>query len=165
MRRDLDAVIDRLDTAEALAYRDMFAAAPAPLARSLGLEARALAGATLLIAPGIPAAEFNRVIGLRNRGAVSETELGAVADAYRSAGVKNWWIQISPGAHSHSLIAQLAARGYAPPARRAWVKMWRGTDKPLSVQCGAEVRAPRASEHAALAETVCAAFGMPAALA
>jgi hypothetical protein len=50
MERDLALVIDRLDTAEALAYRDMFTAAPAPLARSLWLEARKMAGATLLIA-------------------------------------------------------------------------------------------------------------------
>ena len=119
-------MIDRLDASEALAYRDMFAAAPPLLARSLGLEARETAGATLLLAPGIPSPQFNRVIGLGNLRAPSESETDAIAAAYRSAGVKSWWAQVSPGTRSEKLASQLAARGFAPPARRAWVKMSRG---------------------------------------
>lgn len=165
MQPDSDAVIDRLDAAEALAYRDMFAAAPAPLARSLGLEAREIAGATLLIAPGIPAPEFNRVLGLGNGGAVSDAQLDGVARAYRAAGARTWWVQASPSEHARGLIAQLTARGFAPPKRRAWVKMSRGAQRPAPVACGAEVRAARPAEHAALADAVCAAFGMPAAIA
>ena len=158
-------MIDRLDAAEALAYRDMFAAAPAALARSLGLETRELAGATLLIAPGIPVPEFNRVLGLGNGAAVSEAQLDAVAAAFRSAGVGSWWVQVSPAAHSSALIARLGARGFTPPKRRAWVKMSRGSDRPPAVACGADVRAPRPGELPALAEAVCAAFDMPAAIA
>lgn len=158
-------MIDRLDASEALACRDLFAAAPAPLARSLGLEARETAGATLLLAPGIPSPQFNRVIGLGNLQPASESELDAVAEAYRSAGVKNWWVHVSPGANGERLAAQLAARGFAPPARRAWVKMSRGADKPAPVPSRVEVRAPRPGEEAALAETLCAAFEMPVAWA
>jgi GNAT superfamily N-acetyltransferase len=165
MQSDLAAAIDRLDGAEATAYRDMFAAAPAPLARSLGLEAREIAGATLLIAPGLPAPEFNRVVGLGNGGAVSDAQLDAVAQAYRAAGARTWWVQASPSEHAGGLIAQLTARGFAPPKRRAWVKMSRGAQRRAAVACGAEVRAARPEEHAALAEAVCAAFGMPAAIA
>jgi GNAT superfamily N-acetyltransferase len=165
MQADLDAAIGRLDAAEALAYRDMFAAAPAPLARALGLEARELAGATLLIAPGIPAPEFNRVLGLGNGGPVSDAQLDAVEQAYRTAGARTWWVQVSPSGHGRALIAQLTSRGFAPPKRRAWVKMSRGAQTPAAVACGAEVRSARPAEHAALAEAVCAAFGMPAAIA
>lgn len=158
-------MIDRLDAVEGRAYRDMFAAAPPSLARSLGLEARETAGATLLLAPGIPTPQFNRVLGLGNLRLPSAAELDAVAEAYRCAGVKSWWVQVSPGVHSEGLVSQLAARGFAPAARRAWAKMSRGADKPAPVPSRAEVRAPRRGEESALAEALCAAFEMPSAWA
>lgn len=158
-------LIHSLDNAEAAAYRDMWAAAPPALAAALGLHVRAVAGATLLLAPAIPSAQFNRVIGLGNRGEVSEAELEAVASCYRAVGVKSWWVQVSPSAQAASVIGQLAARGFALPARKAWAKLVRD-DRPLApVDTVAEVREPRRGEEQALAEAVCAAFDMPPAIA
>jgi GNAT superfamily N-acetyltransferase len=161
MSPDRDAVIHRLDTVEATAYRDMMAAAPQALARNLGLETRDVAGATLLLAPGMPTAIFNRVIGLGNRHRTSDADLDAIIDLYRAAGIKNWWVHVSPGAHASRLTGQLVARGFIAPERGSWAKVRRGTETPAPVRTGAEVRAVRPGEEAAFAETICAAFDMP----
>jgi GNAT superfamily N-acetyltransferase len=165
VRSNLDALIHRLDTVEARAYRDMIAAAPQALARTLGLETRDVAGATLLLAPGMPTAIFNRVIGLNNRHRTRETDLDAIMDLYRMAGIRNWWVHVSPGAHASRLTGQLVARGFVAPERGSWAKVLRGTEVPAPVQTDAEVRAVRPGEGAALAETICAAFDMPITLA
>jgi GNAT superfamily N-acetyltransferase len=157
--------LDRLDMLEAAAYRDMFAAAPRPLSQALGLDAFETAGATMLIAPGIPSPQFNRVIGLGNRRSVSEAELDALTHRYRAAGVRDWWVQVSPSRHASGLIAQLDARGFALPRRRAWVKLARDDRVVEPVRTGAEVREAQEEERNSLAESVCGAFDMPAAVA
>jgi len=53
----------RADAAEAAAFADMYAAASGPFASAAGLRIEREAGATLLIAPGLPTPMFNRVIG------------------------------------------------------------------------------------------------------
>ena len=151
------------DAVEAAAFRDMYAAAPRELAERLGLEVRELAGATLLVARGIPDAFFNRVIGLGAARPVREDDLDALIAVYR--GVKSWWVHLSPGAGPAALATRLEQRGFVPARRRAWAKMLRGADAPPAVATPLEVRAARAGEADALAESICAAYSMPAALA
>ena len=151
------------DAIEAAACREMYAAAPAPLAARLGLEVRRVAGATLLMAPGAPEAFLNRVIGLGLERPASEDDLDAVLAAYR--GARNWWVHVGPGAEPPELVAWLAARGFAPARRRAWAKVLRGTLAPPEIATPLEVRAARAGEEDPLGERIAAAFGMPAAFA
>lgn len=152
----------RHDAVEAAAYRDMFAAAPRDLAQALGLQTREIAGATLLIAPGLPATIFNRVIGLGNGALATDADLEAIAGAYASAGVRNWWIHATPGEHFDALCALLAAHGFVVPARRSWAKTWRGTAAPPDVQTAAQIRPARDPDGAQVAEVLGTAFGMPA---
>lgn len=140
MNRENNSIPHRHDAVEAAACRHMFAAAPRDLASELGLEARQVAGATLLIAPGIPATMFNRVIGLGNVRAVTDADLDAIADVYRRAGVRKWWIHVTPGARPAGLAEQLAVRGFSAPARKSWAKMWRGGEAPQAVDSAVEVR-------------------------
>lgn len=162
MTFDLDTTIRDLDRVEILASRDMLAAAPLDLRRSLGLEMREIGGAAVMIAPGIPSPQFNRVVGLGNERLATEVELDAIAQCYRSLGVKDWWIQVSPGSNAEQTQTQLAARGFVAPERKAWAKMVRGDEATVPVETGCEVRVLLEGEEPALAEVICNAFGMPA---
>ncbi len=152
------ALVRRADAAEAAACRDMYAAGEGT---PLGLAAREVAGATLLVAKGIPMPLFNRVIGLGNAAPATERDLDAVAAEYRAAGIRQWWIHLSPGAQPAALAEMLAARGYAPAQRKAWAKFLRGTAPVPRLDTGLEIRALRAGEENALAEALGAAFEMP----
>jgi hypothetical protein len=159
------SLIHHLDAAEAAAFRDLFAAAPRDLAGALGIETREVAGATLLIAPGIPNPLFNRVIGFGNEHPAGEDDLTQIINIYRHAGVSNWWLHLSPGAQPITLMDLFSARGFAPPSRRTWAKMLRGVEPPRLTDTSFDVRVLRSGEEAALGETLCAAFDMPAACA
>jgi hypothetical protein len=159
------SLIHHLDAAEAAAFRDLFAAAPRDLAAALGLETREVAGATLLIAPGIPNTLFNRVIGFGNEHPAGEDDLTQIINIYRHAGVSDWWLHLSPGAQPITLMDLFSARGFTPSPRRTWAKMLRGVEPPRLTDTPLEVRVLRNGEEAALGETLCAAFEMPAACA
>jgi N-acetylglutamate synthase-like GNAT family acetyltransferase len=152
------------DAVEAAASREIFAAAPPPVASAVGLESREMDGATLLLAPGIPDPYFNRVIALGVHERVSEAGLSAIAAAYREAGVKRWWIHLTPGAEPSALADWLEQRGFLPAQRRSWAKVARGPEPVRPVETQADVRRARADEARAAAETIAAAYGMPSAL-
>lgn len=162
MDREEAALARRHDAVEAAAYRDMFAAAPPDISRTLGLDVRQIAGATLLVAPGLPATIFNRVIGLGNGAAATEADLESIAGVYAGAGVRNWWIHATPGEHFDGLCALLTAHGFAVAGRRSWAKMWRGTAAAPEVQTAALVRPARDADGAQVAEVLGTAFSMPA---
>lgn len=156
--------IAQADAIEASAYRDMAAAAPPGVARSLGLYVLEAADATLLVAPGTPMTLFNRVIGLGVFRPGTEPELDAIVAGYRRAGCKEFWIHVSPGPQSVQLQQWLGQRGLVPPARKSWVKMLRGTDSPPLISTDLEVRPVDPGESGVLGQVVCAAYGMPVAL-
>ncbi len=129
MQPSESGLVTQLDAIEAEAYRDLFAAAPAPLARGMGLQVRMLAGATLLLATA-PTTLFNRAIGLGNERAVAPEELDAIAGEYRRAGVPTHWIHVGPAARPEALPGWLSARGYRIAARATWAKLVRGPAAP-----------------------------------
>ncbi len=151
----------RHDAVEAAAYRDMVAAAPPSLAHALGLETRDVRSATLLVAPGLPTPIFNRVIGLANGAAATQGDLDAIAQAYRSAGVRTWWIHATPGPHFDDLCALLESNGYALPSRRAWAKMWRGPEPSPEVSSASEIGRASPGDATEVGAVLSAAFGMP----
>jgi len=165
MESEVHALTHLHDDVEAAAYRDLYASAPRDLASRLGLETRVIAGATLLIAPGIPTPMFNRVIGLGNTRDVSAAELEEITAVYRDAGTGNWWIHVAPGIRSTPLSEQLTAHGFTSPPRKSWVKVVRGSEALPKVETDAEVRLVLPGEETAFAETLCVAFEMPVAWA
>jgi GNAT superfamily N-acetyltransferase len=162
--RDI-SLIRRHDEVEAAAYRSMYAAAPRELAHSLGLQVHEIADACALLAPGMPTPVFNRVIGLANHDAAAADTLDSLEALYRAAGVDDWWLHVSPAGQQDSLRALLAARGFAQAERGSWAKMYRDVSAIPSTDCQAEVRLVGAAEEQAMAECLCAAYDMPAALA
>ncbi len=153
------------DAIEAAAYRELFAAAPAELAAALRIATREIAGATLLMAPAIPDAFFNRVIGLGVHEPPTEAALDTAIAAYRASGAAQWWIHVAPAGEQGTLAGWLEARGFRPAARSRWAKFLRGTAPPPAVQTQSEVRRARPDESAAVAQTIGAAYGMPPPLA
>ncbi|HTT36505.1 MAG TPA: GNAT family N-acetyltransferase [Burkholderiales bacterium] len=151
------------DFIEAAAFRDLYAAAPRQLAASLGLATKEIAGATLLLAPGLPQTMFNRVIGLGVERPASEADLDAVLAAYGPDRRSTYWIHWTPTAEPADLPRWLEARGFTLAARRSWAKMIRGPEPPPVFGTTLDVRTAAVEEQTAVAEAICASFGMPSA--
>lgn len=149
------------DVIEASASADMYAAGAAVL----GLSVQTIGSATALIAPSIPVSYFNRVIGLGVDQPARDSDLDAIAAAFRSAGVRNWWVHLSPLAQATSLEQQLRARGYTLPPRKAWAKFVRPAHGAPPVSTALTLRPATTADADAIGEIACSAFGMPAALA
>lgn len=143
------------DHIEAAAWRSMFALAPPPM----GLVAERIAGTTALIAPAIPVSLMNRVIGLGVDEPPTDAAIDAIADRYRAAGVKTYWIHASPLAAG--LESRLTSKGFALASRPTWAKVLRGTEPPPDVATPFALREVGAAHAMELAHVILAAHGMP----
>jgi GNAT superfamily N-acetyltransferase len=148
------------DSIEARAMVDTYAAAPA----AFDLRTETVAGATLLLAPHIPASFFNRAIGLGVFEPATERALDEILERCESAKLHEFWLHLNPVAKPVQLADWLAARGLAPPPRRTWAKFLRSPEPYSARPSTLSVRAAKPQDAAAIAQVVCAAFGMPAVL-
>lgn len=155
------ALVRTLDAIEADAYADMLAAAPPPVAAGMGLAVRRVAGATLLLASRAPVSLFNRVIGLGNDAPATEADLDTVLAVYRDAGAMSPWVHVGPASEPLALRGWLGARGFAPPARKSWAKVVRGTEAPPEFATDLTTRELDGGHASALASVLAAAHGMP----
>ncbi|HEX5092597.1 MAG TPA: GNAT family N-acetyltransferase [Burkholderiales bacterium] len=151
----------RHDAVEAAAYRDMVAAAPPAVRSRLGLQAREVAGATLLVAPGLPVTIFNRVMGLGNPVPATGRDLEEISRIYRDEGVRSWWVHATPGPNFDALCGLLAEGGFTLPARKAWAKMWREAAPPPAASTIARLERAGPSDANPVGEVLGTAFGMP----
>ncbi len=151
----------KADDVEAAAFDDLYAAAPVSLARRLGLRVARVAGATALVAPGLPSPMFNRVIGLGLAQPANAADVQALQAMYREAGVGGWWLHWSPVATPADFVASLQADGFVAPARRSWAKVLRGNEPVPQVATDLEIAPVR--DRCLLQTTACIAeaFGMP----
>ncbi|MFO1349344.1 MAG: hypothetical protein U1F68_01130 [Gammaproteobacteria bacterium] len=156
--RDLATLADDM---EALAYADLYAAAPPFVKASLGLEVLTLAGATLLLAPRLPVPMFNRVIGVGLRRPADLDTIDAIAEIYRRQGSASWWLHWNPYAAPSDLAEQLPKLGFTQPARRSWAKMARGRQAPPAIPTDLEI-VPVVTERAEqVTLAITQAFAMP----
>ncbi len=153
--------IDLADDVEAVAARDLYAAAPA----QLDLRSARVGSATVLIAPRVPVSYFNRVIGLGAHAPATEAQLDEAIDVFRGAGVTDFWLHLTPTARPTELAAWIAARGLKLAARRTWAKFLRGPE-PVSPQPPStlRIREAAAQDAAEVARTATTAFGLPSSL-
>lgn len=163
---DARAAAAASDRVEAAAFADLFDAAPAALRERLGLEVRQVAGATLLIAPRMPVALFNRAIGWGmdlDGGAhvASVSDAQAIAQAFREAGSASWWLHANPLARPAALADALLARGWTLPPRRSWAKMLRDTAPLPPADTALSVGPVASSEVEATTQAIAAVFEMP----
>lgn len=149
------------DAAEAAAYADMYAGAPAGVRTQLGLQVREISGATLLLAPGLPVPIFNRVIGLGTFEPATQSALDRILATYADAGVTSHWISVSPAAQPVELTGWLGARGLAPPKRATWAQMGWPDRAPPEVRTSLHVETAGAADAVPFAQVVAQAFGMP----
>lgn len=150
-----------VDDVEAAAFVDLWAAAPPELALRLGLEVHRQAGATLLVAAGLPSPLFNRVIGLGMHQPATDADVDTIAAVYRDAGVASWWLHWNPAAGPADMPARLEARGFKLPPRCSWAKVWRGPEPAPAIMTSLRVAVARDAEVGATMQAVHRAFEMP----
>lgn len=150
------------DDIEAAAFADLYAAAPAPLAAQLGLAVEREGAATALLAPAVPSATFNRVIGVDLMAPDAARQVAHWVSLFDARGASVWWLHWQQAPAPDELPPVLQAAGFAWPARRRWAKMLRpanaGADAP-----GATLQvSPIADDEAiVVAQAIRAAFEMP----
>lgn len=149
------------DLAEATAMRDLCSAAPAEFVRRTGLRCLDVAGATLLIAPGIPSPMFNRAMGLGVFGEATEAGLDAVIAAFRDAGCRTSWVHLSPCARPAALEDWIVSRGFRLARRRAWAKMLLGPGPIAPPRTDLQIREVGSKHSKELARVLVTAYEMP----
>jgi hypothetical protein len=155
------ALAQRADEIEALAFADLFAALPAALQPRLGLQVRRVAGATALLARGLPSSMFNRVIGLGAERPAAEADIDALMAAYQEHGGQPWWLHCSPHAQPQDLPQRLLARGFIAPARRSWAKVMRDNAPAPIIASDLQIEPATGATLADTAAAITQAFGMP----
>jgi hypothetical protein len=155
----------QLEAADANAWRDMYAAAPAAFARRFQLEMLQVDDVVLTRCPGIPFVHFNCVLNLGMHAPATERQLDTILARYHAAGVRGFAIYATPLCQPAELPGWLAARGLR--VRGGWERIYRddrapaelGLDLPARVgieQVGGET----AGEWAAYLDT---SYGLPTA--
>ena len=149
------------DDVEARAFADLYQGAPDSLRIKLGLEVRALGGATLLIAPGFPTPLFNRAIGLGMSSRTSMMQVRKIEDIYRKAGSVGWWLHWNPFAVPQDLFDSMLEWGFTQPKRRSWAKMLRSAAPAPVIDTDLTVDKARDEQVSALVDCIVEAFEMP----
>jgi hypothetical protein len=150
----------RADAIEAMAFADLFAAAPHSLAQRLGLGVDHDDGTLGLRAAALPVTIFNRVIGFGDRPTHDAALLQRIAGRYRQAGIGHWWLHHNPVTAQPGSGALLQAAGLVPARRRRWAKMLRGVE-PLDVSTTLQLHPATGAEAVAVAGCIAQSFGMP----
>lgn len=145
------------DAIEAMASRDLYAAAPPELRNRV----EDVGGATLLVAPTLPVTYFNRVIGLGNRAAASAGDIEAIRRTYTAASIASHWVHVIPSAQPSTLGSWLEQAGYSMPPRRSWAKFLRDVDSPPSVRTEFLLREAVPADARPVADVITIAYGMP----
>lgn len=145
------------EEAEAMACADFYRAAPP----ALGVRAERVAGTTVMLAPCVPVAYFNRAIGFTGAGFIDESGLDRVIGLFDAAGVADFWIQVTPEAAPQAFLGWIAARAFVLASRPRWAKFARGTADPPEPRSALEIRPATTADAGAIARIVTDAYGLP----
>jgi hypothetical protein len=154
-----DSDVEALERIEREAWRDLAAAAPADFAPRVGLEARELGRALMLMASRAAVFQFNWLSGAGLDGADADAIPAAVA-RFRDAGQRKFFVQIPPSPNAGRLEAQARAAGLAPHPL-AWTKFERETRDPPRVETSLSVHEVGGDARDLFAATVVAGYGLP----
>lgn len=121
-------MISESELLELRALLDIHEAATLDLGVELGLQATTLGSAFVSIAARLPptAIVINRTLGLGRSQPESRETIDSILDAYRQAGVEQYFIQVSPDAEPRALEHWLTEGGLIET--RAWQKFSRGRE-------------------------------------
>jgi hypothetical protein len=102
------------EAAEAHAWADLYAAAPAELAHSAGVSSRQVAGAVVLRWAATGRRYFSRVIGLGVIRPATEAAIDEILTGYRDAGIDMFLLQSLPHCRPLEYEGWLRDRGLTP---------------------------------------------------
>jgi hypothetical protein len=154
-----------LDEIEATAWRDLIdAAAPAVIAAT-GMAWARVGDVTILMAPRLASPLWNRALGIGNGEPATDALIDEVIVRLTAHGVADPWIHVSAASRPASIAQWLGARGFAPAPPRAWVKLVRGREPAPAMPTDLDVRELDGADAPPLARVLCAAHGVPAAVA
>jgi hypothetical protein len=100
-----------IEAAEARAWADMYAAAPAEFAEAAGVASSEVAGALVLRWAATGRRYFSRVIGLGVAAPATEQALDEILDGYRAAGIEMFLLQSLPHCRPDAYEDWLRERG------------------------------------------------------
>lgn len=156
-----NADVASIESVEHLALLDMYAAAPADVRAALGIDHQAVDGGALLICTGLDDLQFNRLTGQDVIAPARADTLDRALAAFERAGVRNWIVQVAPGAMD--LQRMCDARGLVAHPR-TWAKFVRD-NTPAAANTGLDVREISPQEADAFGGVVGQTYGLPAAAA
>ena len=149
-----ESAVTLLERAERDALEALYRAAPP----ERDARAERIGGATVLIAPGLPAF-FNRAFAFGLDERVTEAGVDAILGALRRA--PDSYVQPPPG--DAEIEGWLAARGLS--STWTWAKVMRGTEPPPEIPTNLEIRELAEHEADRFGAVVAMAFGLPDVLA
>ncbi len=143
---------------EADAYRDLIDSASDELRDKLGLEHHALEDGTLFVCRAVDHIMFDRVVGLGLRADPPVDALDRAVATFEKNGVKNWVIQLAPGADALAKLCDV--RGFVRHPR-TWAIFSREPEPAQKIETEVIVREIGIAERDAFANVVAKSYGMP----
>jgi hypothetical protein len=143
------------EDAEAAAYADQFAAAPAEWMWS----AERTSAGWFLLAPTLDMLLFNRLVGWGLNGPARRSDIERALDRFRAARLTHYGVQISPAAKPVEIPEWLGAAGLSRGDN--WTKVYRGAGDVPKIATDLRVE-EIGKEHGGIAASIaCTTFGMP----
>ncbi|HLF71919.1 MAG TPA: GNAT family N-acetyltransferase [Dehalococcoidia bacterium] len=105
-----------------------------------------------------PAGRLNRVAGLGIGELATEATIDAMVERYGGAGIKTFFVWVTPNAQPVKLPAMLEARGFKHD--RSAAKIARSTREPATIETDLRIEPAGAQDKDAVAEVLSAGFGM-----
>jgi GNAT superfamily N-acetyltransferase len=149
------------DKMEAVAFTDLYAAAPDEVRTRLGLQIQYVADATLLIASNLPSPMFNRCIGLGMAGGADINTVSQIMSTFKAAGNTRWWLHWNPFASPDDLPQRLQELGFVQPPRHSWAKMLHDAAPAPMIKSDLQVALVRDDQVSEVANAIAQAFEMP----
>ena len=148
-----------VESAETAAWANYYTCAPLEFAVQYGVAVQRAGSACLTMMTGIDSWFFNRINGLGLEEPTTETMLDNAIAVLKSAGCKDYTIQLSPLAQPPALTEWLKTRGMR--VRSKWAKMIRGNEPAPSVRCDLRIESIGAESAAIFGKILLETFEMP----
>jgi len=152
--------VHALEHCEIEAWGDWYRCASAASIAAFGIGIQEVPGGILTRA-GADVLALNRVIGLGLAGPVEGPEIDRIVDAYATAGIPRFFVQVPPTAPA-SLFVQLEERGFRH--YNNWIKLVRDGSDPPEARTELEVRPARDSDASEFGRITSSCFDWPSAV-
>jgi hypothetical protein len=157
-----EQIANIVEFGESEAWVSMYRCMPPEFVEEYGMHTQYLGSSGVTVATKLDWL-FNRVLGIGVGDVATKAQLDAAIGIYRSAGIENYVIPISPLARPAQLTEWLSARGFVESGN--WVKMYRGNQHPPSVQTDLRIGAIGIQDADVFGDIATRGFGVPPQLA